>query len=174
MDRHGALTDDLARLYAHLAWADEHVLQSLRDTGDDAPRALELLAHILGSEIVWLSRIEGRPSDVPVWPDLSLEECAALAARVRREYERFLSTFDPANSHRLVHYRNSAGAEFDSAIGDILLHVALHGAYHRGQIALLLRAGGSAPAPTDYIAFVRGAPAATRTPAGDAPHTQAS
>ena len=40
----------------------------------------------------------------------------------------------------------------------------LHGAYHRGQIALLLREGGAEPAPTDYIAFVRGAPAATRTP----------
>jgi uncharacterized damage-inducible protein DinB len=47
--------------------------------------------------------------------------------------------------------------------------VALHGSYHRGQIALLVRAGGSTPAPTDYIAFIRGAPAATRTPVGDAP-----
>jgi uncharacterized damage-inducible protein DinB len=55
------------------------------------------------------------------------------------------------------------------AVGDMLLHVALHGAYHRGQIALLVRAGGSTPSPTDYIAFIRGAPAATRTPVGDAP-----
>ena len=173
MDPQPALTDHLARLFAHLAWADEHVLQSLRDAGDDAPRADELLAHILGSELVWLSRIEGRRTDVPVWPDLSLDECAALAARVRREYERLLATLDAGGIRRLVHYRNSAGAEFDSTVGDILLHVALHGAYHRGQIALLVRAGGSVPAPSDYIAFVRGAPAATHTPAGDAPRSPA-
>jgi uncharacterized damage-inducible protein DinB len=44
----------------------------------------------------------------------------------------------------------------------MLTHVAMHGSYHRGQIAAALRAGGDIPSPTDYIAFVRGAPAATR------------
>jgi uncharacterized damage-inducible protein DinB len=39
----------------------------------------------------------------------------------------------------------------------------LHGAYHRGQIALLIRQAGAVPAPTDYVAFVRGAPTATRS-----------
>ena len=163
------MMDHLDCLFAHLAWADEHVLQSLRDAGDDASQAEELFAHILGSEIVWLSRIQGRQSDVPVWPSLSLDECAALAARVRGEYDRLLASLDEQGLSRLVHYRNSAGLEFDSKVEDMLVHVALHGAYHRGQIALLLRAGGSTPAATDYIAFVRGAPAATRTPAGDAP-----
>jgi len=38
----------------------------------------------------------------------------------------------------------------------------MHGCYHRGQVAMLIRDGGGTPAPTDYIAFVRGAPAATR------------
>jgi uncharacterized damage-inducible protein DinB len=163
------MIDHLDCLFAHLAWADEHVLQSLRDAGEDASQAEELFAHILGAELVWLSRIQGRAADVPVWPSLSLDECAALAARVRGEYDRFLSGLDVAEAARMVHYRNSAGFEFDSKVEDILLHVALHGAYHRGQIALLVRAAGSTPAPTDYIAFVRGAPAATRTPAGDAP-----
>ena len=163
------MTSHFESLFAHLAWADHHVLQSLRDGGEDAPHVLELFAHILGSELTWLARIEGRRSDVAVWPDLSLEECAALASRVCASYDRLLDTLDDAELARMVHYRNSAGAEFDSTVADILLHVALHGAYHRGQIALLIRADGSSPAPTDYIAFRRGAPAAIRTPAGDAP-----
>lgn len=163
------MTNHFESLFAHLAWADEHVLQSLRDGGEDAPHALELFAHILGAELTWLARIEGRRSDVAVWPDLSLGECAALASRVCASYDRLLDTLDDAALARMVHYRNSAGAEYDSTVGDILLHVALHGSYHRGQIALLVRADGSAPAPTDYIAFRRGAPAASRTPVGDAP-----
>jgi uncharacterized damage-inducible protein DinB len=31
----------------------------------------------------------------------------------------------------------------------------MHSAYHRGQIASLMRAGGSAPAYTDFIHAVR-------------------
>jgi uncharacterized damage-inducible protein DinB len=61
-----------------------------------------------------------------------------------------------------VTYVNSAGQEFRSTRRDMLLHVALHGCYHRGQVALLLREAGAVPEPTDYIAFVRGVPAATR------------
>ncbi len=164
------MTGHLEKLFAHLAWADEHVLQSLRDGGDDVVQAHELLAHILGAELVWLSRIEGRRAEVAVWPDLTLDECAALARRVCASYDRLLTGLDDAALGRPVQYTNSAGLDFVSTIGDILTHVALHGAYHRGQIALLVRAGGSTPAPTDYIAFTRGAPAATRTPVGDASH----
>jgi uncharacterized damage-inducible protein DinB len=68
----------------------------------------------------------------------------------------------PADLARPVTYKNSAGAQFTSLVEDILLHVCLHGAYHRGQITTALRTSGSIPNPTDYIAFIRGAPTATR------------
>jgi hypothetical protein len=42
--------------------------------------------------------------------------------------------------------------------------VVLHGQYHRGKVNLLLRQEGEQPAPTDYIAFVRGVPAAVTVP----------
>ena len=58
----------------------------------------------------------------------------------------------------------SAGQAFRSTLEDILLHVALHGAYHRGQLAMLVRDGHGEPAPTDYIAFVRGVAAARTVP----------
>ena len=59
-------------------------------------------------------------------------------------------------------YRNSAGNQFTSTLEDILTHVTLHGSYHRGQVASLIRSAGDTPSPTDYIFFARGAPAATR------------
>jgi uncharacterized damage-inducible protein DinB len=49
------------------------------------------------------------------------------------------------------------------------VHVAMHGSYHRGQITMLVRDAGAEPQPTDYIAFVRGAPAATRASVAGAP-----
>ena len=49
-------------------------------------------------------------------------------------------------------------------LSPMLLQVILHGCYHRGQVALLVRDAGAEPSPTDYIAFVRGSPAAVTVP----------
>jgi uncharacterized damage-inducible protein DinB len=62
---------------------------------------------------------------------------------------------------RGIGYTNSAGRSFVTPVGDILLHVALHGQYHRGKVNLLLRQAELEPAPVDFIGFVRGVPAAT-------------
>jgi len=57
----------------------------------------------------------------------------------------------PVDLDRRVPYRNSRGAAFDSRVEDILLHVAMHGSYHRSQVALVVRtagfAGTSEPTP---------------------------
>ena len=155
------MLEHLHKLFAHLAWADAHALQSLREAGDPAkPR--EIFAHIVGAELVWLARIEGRKAEVKVWPELSLYQCGIHAGKVREAYDRLLRGLDDDGLAREVSYINSAGNPFTNTVGDILLHVALHGSYHRGQVATLVRQGGAIPAPTDYIGFVRGAPAATR------------
>lgn len=156
------MADRIARLFAHLVWADRRTLQSLRDAASPPPRALSLYAHILAAEHVWLARLTAKVPAHPVWPDLTLPECAGLAARNEASYGEFLRGLDAAALARDVAYVNSAGESFVSTAGDILLHVCLHGMYHRGQVALLVREAGAAPATTDYIAFTRGAAAATR------------
>jgi uncharacterized damage-inducible protein DinB len=85
----------------------------------------------------------------------------ALADDVHAGYATFLAGQSESSLALPVTYVNSAGREFDTVVGDILLHVALHGQYHRGKVTLMLRQAGLTPAPTDFIAFVRGAPAAT-------------
>ena len=155
----------LQALFAHLFWADARAIESLR-LAPAVREARELLAHVIGAESVWLARVESRVSELAVWPELSVDECAAASSRLRAGYEALLGRIerDPSELARMVHYRNSAGLEFDSSVADILRHVALHGAYHRGQIALLVRMSGTPPQATDYIAWSRGAPAATRAP----------
>jgi uncharacterized damage-inducible protein DinB len=156
----------LTKLYEHLAWADANARDALRGmpaSTDEWVRATALYAHIAGAEHVWLARLLGRPAEVVVWPELDLSAGAELATRTARELQRYVASLGAADLEREVQYTNSAGRVFRSRLDDILVHVALHGAYHRGQIALLTRQGGGEPASTDYIAFVRGAPAATRT-----------
>lgn len=158
----------LRMLVDHMAWADERVLESLRQP-TVPKRALDLYAHVLGAEHVWLARLEQRPRDVPVWPSMTLDECARLATENRRAFRAYLDRLTSDDVRRIVHYRNSAGDEFDNTIEDILVHVAMHGSYHRGQVSLLVRDAGAEPQPTDLIAFVRGVPAATQASAARAP-----
>lgn len=159
------MMDHLRRLFAHLEWSDQRALDSLRSAPGVEPQVLALMAHIVGAEEVWLARIEQRPPAVAVWPELDLEACARLARENHARYRELLETLQPADLLRAVSYRNSAGVSFESQLGDILTHVALHGAYHRGQVAAGVRRAGVAPLFTDYIAFVRGGAPATRSDA---------
>jgi uncharacterized damage-inducible protein DinB len=156
------MKDHFTKLVDHLEWADRRVLESLRAARHAPPKALEIYSHVLGSEHVWLSRINGRPATVAVWPTITLDECERLAADNVNELRNILSSLTQASLQQGITYRNSAGDQFTSSVEDILTHVSMHGSYHRGQVASLIRAAGATPSPTDYIAFTRGAPAATR------------
>jgi uncharacterized damage-inducible protein DinB len=157
-----SMKEHFTRLFQHLEWADTRVLESLRSAQNPQKRGLELYSHILGSEHVWLSRIRETTKRVDVWPVLTLDECESIGRENVAAFTELLSRMTPDLLEKPITYRNSAGDQFTSTIEDILTHVAMHGSYHRGQIAASLRAGGDSPSPTDYIAFVRGAPAATR------------
>lgn len=152
--------DTLRQLHAHNVWADGRMIDAL----DDASGAgiLAEAAHVLGAEEVWLARIEGRTPLLAVWPDLDLEALRTVADAVHAGYEAFLDGTRADDLDRIVAYVNSAGDAFETPLGQILHHVFLHGQYHRGKVNLLLRQAGQEPAPTDFIAFVRGAAAATR------------
>jgi uncharacterized damage-inducible protein DinB len=154
--------DHLRRLVAHLAWADARVGQAMGEAGALDSACLERYAHILGAEHTWLSRLLGQPARLPVWPSLTLEECASLARENAAALADYVAALGPDDLNRGITYTNSAGAAFTSTVEDILLQIFLHGHYHRGQIALELRQQGAVPSPTDYIAFTRGAPAARR------------
>ncbi len=147
-------TERLRKLYRHAEWADERVLEAMRRSED--PRALEILAHLLASEVVWFARIEtGQSAHLKIWPTMSLDECVTLARENSRAYRTLVDGLSESDLTRAVTYRNSKGNRFDTPLGDILLHVAMHGSYHRGQIALRLRESDGEPVNTDYITWVR-------------------
>jgi RimJ/RimL family protein N-acetyltransferase/uncharacterized damage-inducible protein DinB len=151
------------RMLGHQTWADRRALAAI-EAGQGAPdAALKLLSHILGAEHVWLTRLSGRRAEVAVWPQLSPEQCRDLVGVNDLGFREFIFGLgEVTDLRRVVEYRNSAGEELATEVGDILTHVFLHGSYHRGQIAQLLRLAELAPMPTDYIAFVRATPAAKR------------
>ena len=153
-----------SKLFDHMEWADKRALASLRSMSNPPGKAVELLGHILGVERVWLSRVEGETSALAIWASLTLDEAENVVAENAARYRRFLSALSSAALQQPITYKNSAGDQFTSTVEDILTQVATHGSYHRGQISAQVRAAGGTPNPTDYIAYIRGSPAATRRP----------
>jgi len=147
--------DSLRRQLIWNDWANRETLRAMRACGDSVPEARRLLAHVLGAERVWLARLHGEPSPLPVWPELALEACETLLPELQRAWSALLEAGDATVLQRRVTYRNTKGEQHTSTTADILTHVLLHGAYHRGQIAAALRAGGCVPAATDFILAVR-------------------
>jgi uncharacterized damage-inducible protein DinB len=143
----------LARLVAHMRWADALVADAL----DAAPEldAVRYFAHVASVEHLWYSRIMGRTPQYAVWPELSVSESRRIAADHADLFERLLSTSTEGTLAKIIAYRNSAGRDYESSVADIVTHTAMHGEHHRGQIARLLRAAGHEPPYTDYIQFTR-------------------
>jgi uncharacterized damage-inducible protein DinB len=90
-----------------------------------------------------------------VWPKASLENCSAQAEEIGQAWREYLEKLTERDLSRPVSYRNSKGEMWTSDLADILTHVILHSAYHRGQIASNMRSQGKTPASTDFIHAVR-------------------
>lgn len=148
------MLEAIKRLFAYDTWANARALDSLK--GAPSAKPFAPLAHLLVSEKIWLMRLRGEDtSTVDKSPELSRAECESLFEELRASYESYINSLDEDGLASLLTYRNFKGVEFHTPVGEILTHVLMHGAYHRGQVAKALRAEGAAPADTDYITFVR-------------------
>jgi uncharacterized damage-inducible protein DinB len=147
-----ARTDQLGRLLQYDVWANRETLSSLRP-GDAPVRSLRWMGHIIGAEYLWLSRLGGQTSPLPVWPDLSVQQCRQHLADLSQRLPDSLADEDPLS--REVEYTNSKGERWTSTVEEIFTHLVIHSAYHRGQIAADVRAAEQEPAYTDYIHAVR-------------------
>jgi len=98
------------------------------------------MSHILAAQRLWLERLQQTPQSLPVWPQLELEGCEAEASELGRLWTNYLE--ETGDLSQTVSYKNSKGELWMSTIVEVLTHVVMHSAYHRGQIASHMRASG--------------------------------
>jgi uncharacterized damage-inducible protein DinB len=145
----------LLRDFRYDDWANREVLRHLVRESAPPPRALAWLAHVLGTQAEWHARLPRTKSELAVWPALTADECEDALPRLRASWTRYLDALAPATLAGTIEYVNSKGKRWTSRVDDVLAHVVLHGAYHRGQIACELRAVGLTPPYTDYVHATR-------------------
>lgn len=145
---------DFVRLFAYDRWANEVVLRTLSQLQDPPQRAVKVMAHIVGTQYVWYARMMGEAASVPVWPEWSAAQIGAPAAEIAARWKEAAMRGEDF-LRREFSYSNTKGEKWTSRNDDVLMHVVMHGAYHRGQIAAQIRASGNEPPYTDYIQAVR-------------------
>jgi uncharacterized damage-inducible protein DinB len=151
--------DRYRKLLAYDDWANREVLKSVKSEEEDLPaaaaRSLRLLGHIIAAEWLWLRRLGAPGGQMAVWPELGREECETQLDLLSVAWDRYLEASSEEHLADPVEYVNSKGEPWSSRVEDILEHVVMHAAYHRGQIAVEARKAGVTPAYTDFIHAVR-------------------
>lgn len=143
-----------ARLFRHASWANALLAAALCEepVGD---RARRILAHLYATEWLWLRRLGVEVTEAPVWPDWTAHDSGGQARALDAAWSAFLDGLDAAGMRRTIEYVNSRGEPHQSVVEDVLDHVLLHAAHHRGQLVLLLRDAGREPPVVDLAHAAR-------------------
>ena len=146
------MSQHLQRLLQYDAWANGETVGSLHDRPPE--RSLRWMAHIVGAEYLWLARLNGESAPLAVWPELGVDACSENLSALARLWPEFLEEHRNSLEDKVA-YTNTQGEAWTNTVEEILTHVTLHSAYHRGQIASDVRGAGMKPAYTDYIHAAR-------------------
>lgn len=146
--------EQLRQLYTYNDWANWRIIPSLKENSSD--KSLKILAHLLVTEKEYYERLYGKDSTgFDFWQQFSLEECADLARENAVNYDRLLKRFDEEGLNLRVKYKTSEGIAYENTFRELLSHVLLHSATHRGNIILQMRGEGFTPPKIDYIIYLR-------------------
>ena len=164
---------DLQSLYDYCYWANRklfEVISQLTPEQFTKPVAgsygsiRNTLVHVLSAEAGWLDRCGGpkrgprlKAEDFP-----TVESLLQAWNRVEAQMREFLAALKDEDLARNAEYVNDRAEPRAMPLGELMQHAAIHGAHHRGQVALLLRLLGQVPGNFDALIYYgdkRGVPA---------------
>lgn len=151
-------------LLLYMLWADRLMLGAVRqvreedltrDAGVSFKSILGTMAHVLGSQRMWLSRFLGASLDrvpsIQDFPDLmswitGWEETAS-------QLEAFLAGLTDEQLATPLTWINTRGESHTHPLWHPVSHMVNHASYHRGQVVSLLRQMGYPVPATDLIVY---------------------
>ena len=139
----------LPTLVRHNVWANDEWIALMQGCQPPPAELLRIMSHVLLGEQAWFQRLADENPDRDIWRTLST---GALREMHTQHAERYRALLD-ADVDRLVEFVRFTAERGRASVGDILVHLALHGAHHRGQLAARAAAYGIACPNTDFIQF---------------------
>jgi len=136
-------------------WANGKVVESLQSCPTIPAEGVRRLSHILENNWYVYDIIFER--DLEKWNDdrdYTLEECIAEIPLIEKAYKELLHNMTAERMARTVKFKNVVGDMVERRISDLIFHTFDHCTYHRGQIAMIVRAAGGEPAKTWFNRFI--------------------
>lgn len=146
----------LRDLYDYNQYANERLIE-VASHADESQLAepIATLAHVAAAQINWLERWQGgvnRQSTVELQESIrTLDALRELFDRSHPELRQYIANLTDADLDGSLHYKDSSGNAYERPLWQLILHVANHGTYHRGEVAAALTALGHSPGDLDFI-----------------------
>ncbi|RYF32744.1 MAG: damage-inducible protein DinB [Comamonadaceae bacterium] len=148
----------LQTLFAQKAWANNELFNVLSTVdaaqhADAVHSAIRTLNHIYTVDRIFQAHMQGVPhgytaSNTEATP--ALDELQFAAAETDAWFEQYLDAASADQLGESVAFRFTDGDAGTMSREEMLLHVATHGAYHRGNVGQILKSIAMTP-PRDLL-----------------------
>ncbi len=156
-----ALTD----LLAYNRWANHQYLdviarisdeQFTRKLGGSFGSVRDTLVHLAWAEWLWAKRWQKSSPQVRAIPDQfpTVESIRMYLKDVEEAQIRVFSHGEADLRTVRIRYTNLKREEWEYTLEQMVYHLMMHSAYHRGQLATLLRQLDVVPPTTDYLVYL--------------------
>jgi uncharacterized damage-inducible protein DinB len=155
-----------SQLVAIKRWADRGLYDavtqnSARLSPEDTALMLRILDHIHTVDRIFQHHLQGVPHTFKAPRSESVPQLAALAASAKEVddwYASYVSTLADDDFAEPLDFVFTSGKPARMRRGEIILHVCLHGTYHRGNAGALLQLRGLTPSRdsiTDFLEYAK-------------------
>ncbi len=145
------MQDHFLKVFHFEYWANKKVMDQLIANNNVAEKALQLFSHVLFAQKIWLNRIGVAQENIR--EDYKPKAFNTILDHNYVEMIAFIKRQKEFNTN--ISYTDLSGKNHRSTLQDILNHISIHGAYHRGQIVQLIKLTSNESIVTDYIAYAR-------------------
>jgi uncharacterized damage-inducible protein DinB/putative sterol carrier protein len=163
----------LQRVFSYKAKANDEILKAMRQFDDAAPAkeiAIRVLSHAYVVDRIFaanLTRADHEYTSPNSSHAPSLEELSAAIDASDCWYIDYVSRLDEAQLAERLDFTFTDGLPGRMSREEMLMHVTVHGEYHRGQISLILMENSITPPGDGFTSFLHKAEASSRRrPAG--------
>lgn len=167
----------LQTLYSYHAWANADLFDKLESVdpekyGTELQTALRLISHYYVVSRIFAGHLQGIPHG---FTSDSLEEAPALdelrtaVTSSDRWYLDYLRTVSPATMSEPVAFTFTDGDKGYMTREEMLIHVALHGGYHRGEVGRILWQLSVTPPWDTFAVYLHQSEPARRRQSGKRP-----
>ncbi len=153
-------------LYDYNEWANNRLLKTASELSADEfsrPQGASWgsveanFGHIVGAQITWLSRWRTGRSAGPILELQAITGFDGIGAAFEGSHtdlREFVAGLSDHGLEEAMAYTDTRGNSYQNEVlWQLMLHLANHGTYHRGEVAMALTALGHSPGDLDYRRF---------------------